>query len=164
MFTLRSFAAGLLLAIALPASAAELSVENPWVREPPPGAMATGGFMVLKNTGAGPVSVVSARSEGAGWVEIHKTIEKDGVARMVEQKSLDIAPGGQLELKPGSYHLMMMEPKKLRDGDRVNITIKFDDGSEQTIQAPVKRMLGGKAMQHKCGAGKCGGGKCGGGK
>ena len=128
--------------------AAELLIEDAWVRQPPPGAMATGGFMTLKNPGREPVDVVAARSDIAAWVEIHRTVEQDGVARMVEQEKLTIPPGRELKLEPGGYHLMMMQPARITEGDWVHITIRFGDGVEQTLHAPVVRKAGGRHKHH----------------
>ena len=132
------------LSLSASLQAAELLIEDAWVRQPPPGAMATGGFMTLKNPGSAPVEVVAARSDIAEWVEIHRTIEQDGIARMVEQKQLRIAPGRTLKLEPGGYHLMMMQPAKVTEGDWAHITIRFGDGTEQTFHAPVVRKAGGR--------------------
>ena len=137
-------AVGVFLVLSAKLQAAELLIEDAWVREPPPGAMATGGFMTRKNPGRELVDVVAARSDIASWVEIHRTIEQDGVARMVEQEKLAIPPGQELKLEPGGYHLMMMQPAKIMEGDWAHITIRFGDGAEQTFHAPVVRKAGGR--------------------
>ena len=126
-----------------PVQAAELVVRDPWVRQPPPGAMATGGFAILENPSPSDVVITSARSDAAQWVELHRTINQNGVARMQEQKTLQIPAGGRLVLKPGGYHLMMMQPKKITAGDRIHISLRFADGTQQTFHAPVVRGLGG---------------------
>ena len=130
------------LLLVTPLQAAELRIEAPWIRQPPPGAMATGGFMVLKNPGKAAIEVVAARSDAAEWVELHRSIEERGVARMVEQKRLVIPAGGELRLEPGGYHLMMMRPSRLVAGDRAHITLRYADGAEQTVHAPVRRKIG----------------------
>ena len=43
------------------------------------------------------------------------------------------------ELKPGSYHVMMMGLKKeLKEGDKISFTLKFKNAGELKIEAPVK--------------------------
>lgn len=105
-------------------------VMHPWVREAPPTAAALGAFMVLQNHGAKPLVLVGAESAAAGEVQLHRTVMADGMAKMIRQNSIEIPAGGQVEFKPGDYHLMLMKPKQvLKAGDKVGITLKFKDGS-----------------------------------
>ena len=51
---------------------------------------------------------------------IHRTIVKDGVARMVHASRIELPPKASLIFAPGGYHLMLMNPKPaLRAGDTV---------------------------------------------
>jgi copper(I)-binding protein len=75
-------------------------------------------------------------------VEIHKTVIKDGMMQMRHQPQLIIPPKSQVVLKPGSYHLMLMGLKKsLIAGDKVDLTLKFANGEEISIAAPVRKSL-----------------------
>ena len=116
----------------------QLRVEDPWVREGPPNARVLAGFMKLTNPGAGPVRVTSVTSPDFASIEIHRTEIVDGVARMMQETSIDIAPGGSVELKPGGMHLMLFSPaKRLRHGAGVTLSLGMGDGSTVTVDTPV---------------------------
>lgn len=68
--------------------------------------------------------------------------------KMREVPSIDIKAGGQTELKPGSYHVMLIGMQQaLKDGDTVSLTLNFDDGSRQQIEAPVRKIQS-EGMMH----------------
>lgn len=126
------FAATLALA-GTSAHAAEClpKVESAWVRLPPVAMPMMAGFATLANPCEVPLQVVSASSTAFADVSIHQSTVVDGVNRMREVNALEIPAGGSVELKPGSYHLMLMQPKAApKPGDTVSIVLKLQDGSE----------------------------------
>ena len=133
-----------------PALAADagLKIHAPYVRLAPPGASATGAFMLIKNTGTQDRKLVKAESPAAKTVELHTHINDNGMMKMREVPSIDIKAGGQTELKPGSYHVMLIGMQQaLKDGDTVSLTLNFDDGSRQQIEAPVRKIQA-EGMMH----------------
>ena len=136
---------GLLLAPALsiPAWAADntIMIHDPYVRLAPPNAQATGAFMLLKNSGSTERKLIKAASPAAKTVELHTHINENGIMKMREVPAIDVKAHGQTELKPGSYHVMLIDMKAaLKEGDIVPITLSFDDGSTQQIAAPVRKI------------------------
>ncbi len=147
----------------IPAQAADkLNIIDAWVPEAPPGASVMAGFMKIHNPGKQDIDITAVTSDASKTVEMHLSKDIDGVARMLPQQTLRITAGSTLELKSGSYHLMLMNPlKRLKDGDTVNFSLTLSSGETQNFTARVKRQTAmGGGM--RCGAGKCGGGKCGG--
>jgi copper(I)-binding protein len=132
-----------------PAMAAQqLTVEDAWIREAPPGAPMLAGYLILHNHSDQERALVAAESPAFGMVELHRTVLEDGMARMVAQKRIPVPAGGQAALKPGDYHLMLMKPQQpLKAGDTADLTLHFDDGSSMTIQAVVRRATM-DGMQH----------------
>jgi len=123
--------------------AAQLDIDDPFVREMPPMAPATGAFMTLINTGDAAIAVVRAQSDAATSVELHTHINDGGVMRMREIPKIAIEPMGMAELKPGGLHVMLIGPTRvLTEGDLVDITLVMADGSETTLQAPVRKIMG----------------------
>lgn len=149
----------LLLALATSlAQADHLQVKNAWIPEAPPVSQVLAAYMVIENSHDETAEIISVESADFGSIEMHQSIEVNGIAKMLPQKTLIVPAQGQLELKPGSYHLMLFNPKrKLRDGDTVELKIKLDKGSFSAT-ATVKK-AGATSNRMKCGAGKCGGGK-----
>jgi len=149
LFTLLSMIASVALTLAIPsASAAELTVNDPWVREAPPGAAAIAAYMVLENPGNTEQVLTAVSSPISDDVQIHRTIHSDGVARMEQQHSVSIPAGGQLAFESGGYHIMIMQPASLKAGDRVAFTLQLQDGSTVSVDAEVRRVMGADPHQH----------------
>jgi len=138
---------------ALSAAQAQVSVTEPWVRATVPQQKATGAFMQLKaEKGA---RLVSAQSPAAGIVEIHEMAIVDNVMKMRQIPGLDLPAGKPVELKPGGYHVMLMDLKApLKEGESVPLTLVFEgaDRRQETVEvkAPVRALTtrGGGAPMH----------------
>lgn len=88
------------------------------------------------------VTLVSARSDIAGTVEVHEMKMENDVMRMRSVDGLKLPANQLVELKSGGYHLMMMDLKKqLKLGTEAQITLVFKNAkgdSETTfVHAPV---------------------------
>ena len=117
-----------------PALACDLEVENAWIRTPPPGVPALAGYAEFVNTGSKPLVIASLASATFAMVQLHETIEANGMSRMRALPKLTIAPGEKVALAPGGKHLMLMQPKTdVQRGNHVVIAIK--DGSGCTTSA-----------------------------
>lgn len=63
----------------------------------------------------------------------------DGMMRMRKVETIAVPAAGSAELKPGGYHLMVIELKKeLKQGDKVTISLQFSHDIKKTITVPVK--------------------------
>lgn len=134
---------GLVLALIAAPSLAQVTVSDAWVRGTVPGQKATGAFMSLKS--ASDTALVSAASPAAGIVEIHEMAMDGGVMKMRAVEKLPLPSGKPVELKPGGYHVMLMDLKQpLKEGDTVPVTLTFvdKDGKKTTqeVKAPVKAL------------------------
>jgi copper(I)-binding protein len=118
----------------------ELQVENAWVREAPPSAHMMAAYMTLKNPGSSDAVLRQVDSPVFDHVMLHKSEVVDGVARMIHQDDILIPAQGSVELKPGSFHLMMPTPeKRLVEGDRVDFILTFSNGETIRLQADVRK-------------------------
>ena len=117
-----------------------------WVRAVPPTAQNSAAYMMLKNGGEKAVTLVSATTDVAKTVEIHEVVKSGGMMEMRPLKNgLEIAAGKSVMLKPGGYHIMLIGlTGKLMEGQQVDLMLKFSDGSEVKVSAPVKK---GEAMK-----------------
>jgi copper(I)-binding protein len=131
----RITAVALLLA-ALPVMA-QVTVKDPWVRATVSQQKATGAFMQI--TSAQDARLVDASSPLAGVVEVHEmTMEKD-VMRMRAVKGLDLPAGKSVELKPGGYHVMLMDLKQqMKEGDTVPVTLVVEGKDNKRTKVEVK--------------------------
>ena len=132
----------------------EVKVEDAWVRGTVAQQKASGAFMRL--TAPSALRLVSASSPLAAVVEIHEMAMDKDVMRMRAVPGLDLPAGKVIELKPGGYHVMLMDLKQpLKAGETVPLTLVFEDAaktrSSQTVQAAVRALgaaAGKPAMDH----------------
>jgi copper(I)-binding protein len=130
----------ILLLIFSPIALAELDIRDPWIKNLPPSVPVRAGYMTVYNPQSKPVSIVSLHSDEFASIEIHQTIEQDGMMRMEQVPSLKIEPNSSVQLAPGGLHLMMMNPSEpTQPGDLLEIVIVLDDGSEQRVEMQVIR-------------------------
>lgn len=118
-----------------------VAVGDPYVRLMPPGARATGAFMLLKNGGDKDVKLVKAESAAAKTVELHTHLNEGGVMKMRQVQAIEIKAKGETALKPGGYHVMMIDPAALKEGEKVTLTLGFDDGSSKKVEAEVRKPM-----------------------
>jgi periplasmic copper chaperone A len=121
---------------------AELQFNEAYVRGLPPGQPVTAAFMTLHNTGLAPVEIVSASSDSAKTAEIHEHLHREGMMRMQKVDSAIVPAGGNLVMKPGGYHLMLMQlHKPLKEGDTVSIQFQSKSGETFSAKLPVRSVL-----------------------
>ena len=114
---------------------AQTTVKDPWVRGTVANQKATGMFAQLMSAGGGKLVAVS--SPLAGIVEIHEMAMDGNVMKMRAVPGLDLPAGKTVELKPGGYHVMLMDLKKeLKAGDTVPLTLVVEgaDKKRETIE------------------------------
>jgi len=136
-------AAGIVLA---QSAAAQVSVTDAWVRGTVAGQKATGAFMQLKSPA--DTALVDAASPVAKIVEIHEMKVEGGMMKMRAIDKLSLPAGKAVELKPGGYHVMLMDlVQPLKEGDTVPLKLTFEDkaGKKQTLEvkAQVKSLTTG---------------------
>ena len=116
------------------------AMKEGWVRLPPSAMPMMAGFGRIANPCPMPVVIVSASSPAFGEVSIHETRIVEGVNRMRELEQLRIGPDGSVTLKPGSLHLMLMQPRAaLKEGSKVVVNFKLQDGREILSELVVRK-------------------------
>lgn len=131
------------------ASAVEaLQIREGYVREMPPGQSTSAAFMKLQNTGKRPIALIGASSDGAGQVEIHRHLHKDGMMQMERVMRLEIPAQSQVVFAPGGYHLMLINLKRsYRAGERINVALFDEEGHVYRATFPVVNIIDG-GVQH----------------
>lgn len=131
-----------LASLSLAAAAhAQVTVSDPWVRATVPQQKATGLFMHID--AAQDVKLVAGQSPVAGVVEIHEMVMENDVMKMREiPGGLEIAKGRTMSLKPGGYHVMLLDLKApLAKDSTVPLTLVFQDAkgveSKLNLTVPV---------------------------
>lgn len=117
-----------------------VEVRDAWVRTTVQGQKATGAFM--KITARDGAQLVSASSPVAGVTEVHEMKMEGDVMKMRAVPVLELPAGKTVELKPGGYHVMLMDLKTALNKDStVPLTLVFKDArgaqSKVTLRVPV---------------------------
>jgi len=139
-----------MLALAAFAAHAQTTVKDAWVRGTVAGQKATGMFAQVTSTAGG--KLVAASSPVAGVAEIHEMVMDGNVMKMRAIAGLELPAGKAVELKPGGYHVMLMDLKQeLKAGDAVPVTLVIEaaGGKRESVElkAPVKALA--DASGHK---------------
>lgn len=104
----------------------------------------TGAFMLIENSTDTPERLISASvsADIATVVEIHETtVDENDVMQMRPVEGIDVPANGSVELKPGSYHIMLIDLQTaLNPGDTVTLTLTFESGTTLTVDADVREM------------------------
>lgn len=144
----------LIIAAALLAGTAyaqTVDVKDAWVRTSVPGQKATGAFMKL--TAKDGAKLVAASSPVAGVTEVHEMKMEGDIMRMkAVAGGLDLPAGKTVELKPGGYHVMLMDLKAALPKDStIPLTLVFKDvkGVESRLELKVPVAAAPMAGAHK---------------
>lgn len=132
--------------------AAQTTVKDGWVRSTVEPQKATGAFMQITSAQGG--KLVSAQSPVAGITEVHEMAMDGNVMKMRAVPALDLPAGQAVELKPGGYHVMLMDLKQpVKAGETVPMTLVVEgkDGKRETLELklPVKAAGAAPAAGHK---------------
>ena len=135
------------------AQADVITVSDPWVRGTVPAQRATGAFMRLQADQ--DLRLVAASSPVAGVAEIHEMVMQDNVMKMRRVDGIALSKGKPLELKPGGYHVMLMDLKQpLKAGEQVPLTLTFEGAAKgKTITKQVQATVQSLAPQGSQGHG-----------
>ena len=123
------------------AQAQTVDVRDAWARTAVPGQSATGAFMKL--TAKSATRLVSASTPAAGITEVHEMkLDGDIMKMRAVPGGLALPAGQTVELKPGGYHLMLMDLKAALPKDsKLPLTLVFKDAKGQEsrleLQLPV---------------------------
>lgn len=133
-----------------------IEVTDAWARPSSMVAGAGGAYMVIRNAGGEADALVGASSPAAATVEIHETyvmpaptasggmghgspMATGGMMGMRPIPRLEIPAGSTVELRPGSYHVMLIDlVADLEPGSTIQITLRFEKAGEVTVTTEVR--------------------------
>jgi len=150
------FISGLVLTASLAsAQPAAVKVDGAWARATVQGQQGTGAFMNI--TAAQGTRLVGVSSPVAGVAEVHEMRMDGDVMKMRAIPGLELPAGKTVQLKPGSYHLMLMDLKQpLLKDSTVPVTLRFKNAagvdSQLELTVPVAMVPPGPVkaeMEHK---------------
>ncbi len=145
-----------------------ITVTNAWARAAAAGTTG-GAYLTITNGGSAADALLSVSSPAAPMVEMHETVpmgapspaaslapsaspsagmgcgacgpvpSSGGMMGMRPVARIDVPAGGAVELKPGSYHLMLVGlTADLRPGASIQLTLTFEKAGQVTVSAEVR--------------------------
>jgi copper(I)-binding protein len=143
----------LLLLLALGARAEDykigtLTIQQPWARATPGGAKVGAGYLKITNNGTESDRLIGGSTTVGGVLEIHQMSMTNDVMKMKAMpKGIEIKPGATVELKPSSYHLMLMDLKQpLQAGQKFKGTLQFEKAGKVDVEFDVQSIAAQKPM------------------
>lgn len=117
-----------------------IEIDHPWSRAVPKGSSVAAGYMTIKNTGAAPDRLVSASTPIAAKAQVHEMSMDNGIMKMRPvEGGLEIKPGQTVELKPGSFHLMITGLKqRIEKGKPFKGTLVFEKAGPVDVTFSVE--------------------------
>jgi copper(I)-binding protein len=127
-----------------------LTVTDAWARAGKPNSAA---FMKIRNASGEDLQIVSAKADVTTKVELHDHLKEGDVMKMRKIESIKIPAGGEVELMPGGKHVMLLDlGMGLEEGKNIELTLILSNGSEITIEVPIKEMTYNPKLETGCSA------------
>lgn len=119
------------------AQTSDVVVKGAWVRAS--NTKTSAAYMKIKNKSKTDIIFLSASSDVASIVELHKTVTENNVSQMVPINKLVVPAQDKVVMKPKGLHIMLIGLKRaLNKGEHVPITLHFEGIKSITINAEVK--------------------------
>lgn len=129
------------------AGTAAVTIRDAWARATPAGATMGAIYLTLESAAGDRLMGAQVPDSVAGVTEIHETVEvsdsgaTDGGSRMTMRPvaSIELPAGGAVQLKPGGYHIMLIDLRKpLKPGAHVKVTLVLEKAGKRTVTATVR--------------------------
>ena len=119
----------------------DLTITGAWARTTTNDVSAA--YMMIENAGLEDTLIAAATSISP-MVQLHEVITEGGTSKMQQKEGgFPVPAQGMVELKPGGYHVMLMElTEPLEEGDMVELTLTFEKAGEVTLTLPVRKAEG----------------------
>ncbi len=124
-----------------------LHVEGAWTRRAAMMKSESGGggsgngavYAELVNSGNAPDALIGAASDAAAVTEIHESYQQMNMMMMRRIDKIDVPAGGKVEMKPGGYHIMLLNlTRDLKPGESIGVTLQFEKAGRIPVTATVK--------------------------
>lgn len=131
-------------------TAKKVSVTGQWARNSPMVAGNAAIYMKLVSTSDDALVGASISPTLAERAELHETkmipsastpmaSDSPATVQMVQVDSIALPAGKSVELKPGGFHVMLLNlPKSLEVGQEFHVTLQFEHAPDEVIHVPVR--------------------------
>lgn len=131
----------------------DISIDGQWARNSPMSATAGAVYMNITSADGDRLLAASVDPSIAGSVEVHETVPAEsesgnedtagdsgmGMMMMQPVDALDLPAGETVSMKPGGYHIMLLDiPKPLEIGERFDVTLDFENSDDVVVEVEVR--------------------------
>jgi len=97
-------------------------------------------YLTIRNHGTIPDTLTGALAPIAGMVHLHRMAGGRAPMRAIEV--IEVPAGGQLQLRPGSLHIMLMAlTRRPRVGDTIEVTVQLAHAGDVAVRVPIVSYL-----------------------
>ncbi len=120
------------------ASVASVTVKQPWARDSAGRSRVGVAYLTIVNDGIAPDRLLTVSTPAAKRASLHRSVIRDGIARMRLVDTIDIPPGAELALEPGGLHVMLMGLEApLKRGQSFPLSLVFERAGEIDVEVEV---------------------------
>ena len=125
-------------------------IQNTMIKTTPPGINNSAAYLTILNNSDKDIILTDVASDAAQLVEMHEHIMSNGAMKMQRIEPLKIEANGSVKFQPGGYHIMFIGvTQNIKDGDKIDITLSFDDGTKKIISSIAKNKYEAGENTHK---------------
>lgn len=116
-----------------------ITISGQWARTSPMATDMGAAYMTITSDADDELLSAKVDMSVAMMTQIHETVMgDDGAMKMQEVEKIDIVAGTPTELKPGGYHVMLMQLKEpLKTGSTISVTLTFANAGDVVVEVPV---------------------------
>lgn len=131
------------------AIAADLQVNDIYIKETPPNARNTAIFLTIHNNSNEDRKLLRVMSNVSSHLELHTTTHHNGAMQMQELPHFLIRANSTLELHPGSFHIMVFDTQKIDTNSKIDLELVFDNNEVIKLEnIPIRSVLDTIPMHH----------------
>lgn len=123
-------------------TAGSLVVSDPWSMELPPNAPAVAAYFTIENKGETADRLLSVDTPLAGQAQLHEHVHANGLMKMQQVQTVEIAPRTKVSFAPMAYHVMLLDLKdrsKLVASQQFPVTLHFEKAGDVEVQVVVQK-------------------------
>lgn len=122
-------------------NAPDIEFIDPWIPEAPPNVTVFAGYFELRNNTPATIVLTTAESPYFDAVEVHRTMEENGVVKMVQEDAVRVPSGTVHEFSPGGFHLMLIDPRApVKEGAIIPVELDIEGREAIAVDFTVRRM------------------------
>jgi len=115
-----------------------LTIEGAWAPHTGKRTHSAAIYFTITNNGSEQDTLTGVETPAAGSATLHQSKEVDGIMQMDHVPMLAIPAGATVNLRPGSYHIMLMRlVAPLKRGDIFPLSLSFEHAGAVTITVEV---------------------------